>query len=453
VYSIKTKQMASTPNNTYYYYGIPSTSSASPMASSCGCPPDMSLRFSEQNRQYDDLMSAQSAQTSQILAAAQLDAQGVSYRDDLNTNAIKSAVDRNASLNLDAVYRASVDAQKIGSQLNATTERVGSQLGLAVERTGAAAVHASEITGSQLGTSIDRVGAAAVHTSELTGSQLATAIANSNADAISSVNRVGFESVSNMNRSTNEIMAGLRDNSDGVYRLQAALAAQEIASRQFQGEQFERVNNEISSVHIGLAEKAADLGGIVGAETAKVNYNLAEKSGIINNHLSEVKHKVAEDVWRSKHHLAKEIDHKHEWQMRELYHHDRRESEHYEKVRRSAAEHFAQTNLAISKSEALLAQQASNNFGKAQLDLCKTENALALQAANNFANIQLEALKNKEQLAKQMAECCCEIKELVITTSGTTQDVVKANEDARLRDNIRALETQNLLLSVNGGRR
>jgi hypothetical protein len=397
-------------------------------------------RYGEQNRQYDDLMKSQADQTAQILAGAQLDAQGVTYRDDLNTTAIKGAIERNASMALDATYRAALDAQKIGSDLNSTTERVGSQLSSAIERTGAAALHGSEVVGAQLSSAIERTGAQAVHASEIANAQLGGAVTTATENIVSTTNRNGFEAINALNRSTNEIMAGLRAGEDNVHRLGSALSAGQIEERGFLGNNFSHISDELSRNWQSAT-----------AQSAKTDYLIAEKAGHLNNHLSEVKHHVAKDVWKSSSILGREFDRRHEWQMRELYHLDKHQDKNTEKIRRAGSEHFAATNLQIAKSEALLAQQAASNFGKAQLDLCKTENAIQLQAANNYANIQLEALKNKEQLAKQMAECCCEIKELVITTSGTTQDVVKNAETERLRDSLRSLETQNMILSVHNG--
>jgi hypothetical protein len=341
---------------------------------------------------------------------------------------------------LDATYRAALDAQKIGSDLNSTTERVGSQLSSAIERTGAAALHGSEVVGAQLSSAIERTGAQAVHASEIANAQLGGAVTTATENIVSTTNRNGFEAINALNRSTNEIMAGLRAGEDNVHRLGSALSAGQIEERGFLGNNFSHISDELSRNWQSAT-----------AQSAKTDYLIAEKAGHLNNHLSEVKHHVAKDVWKSSSILGREFDRRHEWQMRELYHLDKHQDKNTEKIRRAGSEHFAATNLQIAKSEALLAQQAASNFGKAQLDLCKTENAIQLQAANNYANIQLEALKNKEQLAKQMAECCCEIKELVITTSGTTQDVVKNAETERLRDSLRSLETQNMILSVHNG--
>jgi hypothetical protein len=396
--------------------------------------------YAEQNRQYDDLMKSQADQTAQILAGAQLDAQGVTYRDDLNTTAIKGSIERNASMALDATYRAALDAQKIGSDLNSTNERVGSQLGSAIERTGAAALHGSQVVGAQLSSAIERTGAQAVHASEMINAQLGGAVNTATENIVSTTNRNGFEAINALNRSTNEIMAGLRAGEDNVHRLDAALSAGQIEERGFLGDNFSNMNE-----HLSRNWQSAT------AQSAKTDYIIAEKTGHLNNHLSEVKHHVAKDVWKSSSILGREFDRRHEWQMRELYHLDKQQDKNTEKIRRAESEHFAATNLQLAKSESFLAQQASSNFGKAQLDLCKTENAIQLQAANNYANIQLEALRNKEHLAQQMAECCCEIKQLVITTSGATQDVVKNAETERLRDSLRSLETQNMILSVHNG--
>ena len=422
--------MASSAPSNYYYYGVPSgTSNLESKMDTLFSTGVNFNQYTDQNRQYNDLMQSQADQTAQILAASQLDAQGVTYRDDLNTNAIKNAIERNGSLALDSIYKANMDGQKTGSAILSTTERVGSQLGSAVERVGSQIGSSVERVGSQVGSAVERTGAAAVHASEMSGAQLSNDIYRGNQNTLDTTYRA-----------TNELLGAIRSGIDATSNLGDRLYAGEVANRGYMGDHFNIIGEGLDRNLNASSEKFGN-----------TNLLTSEKFAHTNEHLSGVKYHLSEDIWKAKCHLDKEIDRKHEWQMRELYHIDKHQHETREKIRRANVEQFAQTNLNLAKTENILAQQASNNFGKSQLDICKAESAIQLQAANNYANIQLEALKNKESLAAQMAECCCEIKQLVTGTAKETQDVVQAADNNRLRDALRTLETQNLLLAAQSG--
>jgi hypothetical protein len=95
--------------------------------------------------------------------------------------------------------------------------------------------------------------------------------------------------------------------------------------------------------------------------------------------------------------------------------------------------------LEMAKNSCALERQASDNYAAIQLEACK-----------NKASLELEALKNKESLAAQMAECCCEIKESIISSAATTQLLVRDIESNRVRDALNASNTENLILRLSG---
>ena len=89
--------------------------------------------------------------------------------------------------------------------------------------------------------------------------------------------------------------------------------------------------------------------------------------------------------------------------------------------------------------------QASQYFGQTELDIASVKNKLELQAAQNTAQVQLEALKNKNAISAQLAECCCELKQLVQNSAQTTQQVLQEIENNRIRDALAAANTENLI--------
>ncbi len=76
---------------------------------------------------------------------------------------------------------------------------------------------------------------------------------------------------------------------------------------------------------------------------------------------------------------------------------------------------------------------------------------LQLQAANNKASIELEACKNKEALSAQLAKCCCELKESILSSGSTTQQLIRDNETNRVRDALTTCNTENLILRLSNG--
>ena len=95
--------------------------------------------------------------------------------------------------------------------------------------------------------------------------------------------------------------------------------------------------------------------------------------------------------------------------------------------------------------------QASQYFGKTELDIAGVKSKLEIQAAQNTANVQLEALKHKNEISAQLAECCCELKQIVQSSSQTTQQVLQEIENNRIRDALSAANTENLISKLMSG--
>ena len=92
--------------------------------------------------------------------------------------------------------------------------------------------------------------------------------------------------------------------------------------------------------------------------------------------------------------------------------------------------------------------------GRALLEAAKNANAASVQAvmfanaasveAAKYANAQaLEAQKIAAAAAMAAAECCCELKSLIVSDGNTTRALLNAQNEQNLRDQISRLQIQN----------
>jgi 23S rRNA pseudoU1915 N3-methylase RlmH len=122
-----------------------------------------------------------------------------------------------------------------------------------------------------------------------------------------------------------------------------------------------------------------------------------------------------------------------------------------------ASVNAAATQLEAAKNTATIQLQAALNSKDAAFTAAVNSKEAAMQAAINskegllenskwFALAEKTAMVNTAQLAAKMAECCCEIKETVINTSGATQSLFQTTETARVRDALAATIAENAVL-------
>ena len=105
--------------------------------------------------------------------------------------------------------------------------------------------------------------------------------------------------------------------------------------------------------------------------------------------------------------------------------------------------------MEICDTTGKLSLQASQNVGKVELDINKVKAHLEFQASENTAALQLEAVKNKSSLSAQLAECCCELKQIVTSSAQETQKVLQEIENNRIRDALASANTENLIARMN----
>lgn len=104
-----------------------------------------------------------------------------------------------------------------------------------------------------------------------------------------------------------------------------------------------------------------------------------------------------------------------------------------------AAVNAAATQLEAAKSTATIQLQAALNSKDAAFAAAMNSKEALVENSKWFALAEKTAMVNTAHLAAKMAECCCEIKETVINTSGATQSLFQASETARVRDELAAL--------------
>jgi flagellar hook-basal body complex protein FliE len=108
------------------------------------------------------------------------------------------------------------------------------------------------------------------------------------------------------------------------------------------------------------------------------------------------------------------------------------------------------TILELTKDICGVQKDIAIGFGQGSLEHCRDTGALSKQMSEGFAAVQLEAAKNKFDLSKQLSDCCCEMKEKLIETASATQQLIRDQENNRLRDSLAAAANENLYLRLSG---
>lgn len=97
--------------------------------------------------------------------------------------------------------------------------------------------------------------------------------------------------------------------------------------------------------------------------------------------------------------------------------------------------------LELCKTSEQLTLQASENVGKVEICINNVKTHLELQIATITSTIQIEALKNIQVLSAQMMDCCCQLKEMLTTTTNATHQLIRELENIRVKD---ALQNANM---------
>lgn len=83
-----------------------------------------------------------------------------------------------------------------------------------------------------------------------------------------------------------------------------------------------------------------------------------------------------------------------------------------------------------------------------QVELSKYFAIAERENNKQFALATLAASENAAKIAAQVAECCCEVKAVVNSTAGDTQNLIQAQEANRVRESLAAAQQENLYLRL-----
>jgi len=83
-----------------------------------------------------------------------------------------------------------------------------------------------------------------------------------------------------------------------------------------------------------------------------------------------------------------------------------------------------------------------------QVELSKYFAISEREVNKQFALATLAASENAAKIQAQVAECCCEVKAVVNSTAGDTQNLIQANEANRVREALAAAQQENLFLRL-----
>jgi len=102
----------------------------------------------------------------------------------------------------------------------------------------------------------------------------------------------------------------------------------------------------------------------------------------------------------------------------------------------------------IAASRESLSGLVGNLALQNQVELSKYFAISEREMNKQFALATLAASENAAKIQAQVAECCCEVKAVVNSTAGDTQNLIQANEANRVREALAAAQQENLFLRL-----
>lgn len=103
---------------------------------------------------------------------------------------------------------------------------------------------------------------------------------------------------------------------------------------------------------------------------------------------------------------------------------------------------------AISASRESLSGLVGNLALQNQVELSKYFAISEREMNKQFALATLAASENAAKIQAQVAECCCEVKAVVNSTAGDTQNLIQATDANRVRESLAAAQQENLYLRL-----
>lgn len=120
-------------------------------------------------------------------------------------------------------------------------------------------------------------------------------------------------------------------------------------------------------------------------------------------------------------------------------------------IRRDNLSSFAALDKFLCSNFDNVTRDTLKGFADTQLDAAKNTASINLTVEKTAAAGILEAVKNASAISMQLAECCCEVKELVRGEGTATRELIQNNETTRLRDALAAANQELLTIRIGGG--
>jgi hypothetical protein len=117
-------------------------------------------------------------------------------------------------------------------------------------------------------------------------------------------------------------------------------------------------------------------------------------------------------------------------------------------VRRQVSDVAGLLNSQLTSTKEALSGLIGNLAVQNQLELSKYFAIAERENNKQFALATLAASTNAAKIESDLAECCCEIKEVVNSSANATQALVQANETNRVRDELEQTQQDNVVLQV-----
>jgi hypothetical protein len=104
--------------------------------------------------------------------------------------------------------------------------------------------------------------------------------------------------------------------------------------------------------------------------------------------------------------------------------------------------------VSISETKESVKGLVGNLALQNQVELSKYFAISEREINKQFALATLAASENVAKLSSQIEECCCEVKAVVNSTAGDTQNLIQATEANRVREALAAVQQENLFLRL-----
>lgn len=123
----------------------------------------------------------------------------------------------------------------------------------------------------------------------------------------------------------------------------------------------------------------------------------------------------------------------------------------FKETQKDILKQHCETREVVKDKAHIFERQASDNFAVVTRQAAENKCAIELLGFKHTAELQASAEKRANALERQMAECCCEMKELVISKADATDKLIREIDSNRIRDALSDAKNEIIALKIRGG--